>query len=280
MGRYRKMFSRLGERGEGAFVPFVVIGDPDPDLSLDVMRALVEAGADALELGIPFSDPVADGPTIQDAGRRALAAGVTPPVCWEILSALRAEHPHIPIGLLVYANLVVTHTMEAFYARASEAGVDSVLVADVPAFEAGPFVECALGCGVEPVLIAPPDAGDAQLARVARLARGYTYVLARSGVTGADERVRLDHAHVLSRLEALGAPPALLGFGISRPGHVRAALDAGARGAISGSAVVKIVEEHLDVPPFLVKDVARFVREMKHATGGRGRESRKEVPQW
>ena len=146
MNRYQRMFERLTQRGEGAFVPFTVIGDPDPPMSLEILRTLVTSGADALELGIPFSDPIADGPTVQAANVRALGSGTKPAHAWSVISALRNEFDAIPIGLLVYANLVEAPGRATFYRRAKEAGVDSVLVADVPAAEAEPLRRgCASG---------------------------------------------------------------------------------------------------------------------------------------
>ncbi len=265
MSRYEKMFARLEDRSEGAFIPFVVIGDPEPGESLALIRTLIENGADALELGIPFSDPIADGPTIQAATVRALRSRTTPERCFDILKQVREEHPEIPIGLLVYANLVVANGVGAFYLEASRAGVDSVLVADVPAFEATPFVEAAAAHGIDPVFIAPPNAAKALLSKVAELARGYTYVVARAGVTGAGDEMR-DQGDIFRELAALDAPPAVIGFGISKPEHVRAALAAGARGAISGSAIVRIIEKHQNEPRALHKELAAFVRAMKSAT--------------
>ena len=116
MERYETLFAQLKARREGAFVPFVTLGDPNPEQSLKIIDTLIEAGADALELGIPFSDPLADGPTIQDATLRAFAAGVTPAQCFEMLTAIRQKHPTIPIGLLMYANLVFSPGIDEFYA--------------------------------------------------------------------------------------------------------------------------------------------------------------------
>lgn len=135
MERYETLFAQLKNRQEGAFVPFVTLGDPGPEQSLKIIDALIEGGADALELGIPFSDPLADGPTIQGAALRAFAAGVTPTQCFEMLAAIRQKHPTIPIGLLMYANLVFSPGIDAFYAQCARVGVDSVLVADVPVEE-------------------------------------------------------------------------------------------------------------------------------------------------
>jgi tryptophan synthase alpha chain len=266
MTRYAEMFHRLQERRETAFVPFVMLGDPSLEVSRQLIETLLDSGADALELGIPFSDPVADGPTIQAAAVRALRAGVRPVDCWQLLAAVRRRAPAVPIGLLVYANLVIGRGLEDFYGRAGAAGVDSVLVADVPVLEAEPFVEGAIRHGVDPVMIAPPNAVEATLARIAALCRGYTYVVTRPGVTGADQRVQLAHAPLLTRLRELGAPPSLLGFGISTPAHVSAAARAGAAGAISGSAIVAQVPRHLDDVPAMLAAVAALVRALKGAT--------------
>ena len=257
-GRYTAMFARLSAAGEGAFIPFATLGDPDPSRSLELVLTLAGSGADALELGLPFSDPIADGPVIQAAATRALAAGVKQADCWEIVRQVRTRHPELPIGLLVYANLVFHGEPAAFYAAAAAAGVDSVLVADLPVFESAPAATAARHAGIAPVFIAPPNASEGRLEDIARAGAGYTYVTSREGVTGADERLRSDQSRLIRRLVELGAPPPVLGFGIARPDQVRAALAMGAAGAISGSAVVRLAAEG--------GDVAGFVREMKAAT--------------
>jgi tryptophan synthase alpha chain len=256
--RYAKMFERLARSGEGAFIPFAMLGDPDPATSLAVVRAMVRGGADAIELGLPFSDPIADGPVIQAAAARALAAGVRRTDCWGIVSSVRAESPALPIGLLVYANLVCHEDPARFYAGAASAGVDSVLVADLPVRESEPVAAAARAGGIAPVFIAPPNADEARLRAIAEAGEAYTYVTSREGVTGADQRLRRDLSTLLATLRRFGAPPPVLGFGISNPEQVRAALAMGAAGAISGSAVVRLAAEG--------GDVEGFVREMKEAT--------------
>ena len=254
MSRYAALFAR----GEGAFGAFVMLGDPDLRASAAILDALVAGGADMIEVGIPFSDPIADGPVIQAAAARALAAGVRPADCFALIRDFRARHPGVPVGILTYANLVLARGRDAFYRAAREAGADSVLVADVPLMEAAPFVAAARAWGVAPVLIAAANTPPERLRRIARLGEGYTYCVARSGVTGAGETVRLDHREMLAILRAAGAPPPIFGFGISKPGHVRAALDAGAAGAISGSAIVDLVGRGEPVRP--------LVEAMKSAT--------------
>ncbi len=264
--RYAEAFRALRSRGEGAFVPFLVLGDPDLATSARLLDALVLGGADAVELGIPFSDPIADGPTIQAAALRALGAGVRPVDALELVEGFRARHPRVPVGLLVYANLVEHAGRERFYGACAGAGVDSVLVADVPAFEARPFAAAARASGIAPVLIAPPNATSATLDRIAELGGAYTYCVARRGVTGVRDRLELDAGPLFGELERRGAPPPLVGFGISRSEHVREALAAGAAGAICGSAVVERVGRNVGAPERAVAEVRELVQRMKSAT--------------
>ncbi len=266
MERYEQLFKQLQERKEGAFVPFVTLGDPSPEQSLKIIDTLIDAGADALELGIPFSDPLADGPTIQNAALRAFASGVTPTQCFEMLTAIRQKHPTIPIGLLMYANLVFSRGIDEFYAQCTKAGVDSVLIADVPVEESAPFRQAALRHNVAPIFICPPNADDDLLRQIASYGRGYTYLLSRAGVTGAENRAALPLHHLIEKLTEYHAAPPLQGFGISAPDQVTASIGAGAAGAISGSAIVKIIENNLDKPAVMLEELGAFVRAMKAAT--------------
>jgi tryptophan synthase alpha chain len=266
MNRYQAMFERLNEKNQGAFVPFVTVCDPNPEQSLKIMQTLVAAGADALELGIPFSDPLADGPTIQGANIRALDSGATPDICFEQIGKIRAENPDLPIGLLMYANLVFARGIDSFYERCAKAGIDSVLIADVPTNESGEFIAAAKKHGVDPIFIAPPTASDETLKSVAELGGGYTYLLSRAGVTGAETKANMPVGHMLEKLNQYDAPPALLGFGISEPAQVKEAIESGAAGAISGSAVVKIIESNVDQPQQMLDQLANFVTSMKAAT--------------
>ena len=256
MSRYAAMFRRSGNAG--VFGAFVMLGDPDLDSCAAILDELVAGGADMVEVGIPFSDPVADGPVIQAAAVRALANGTTPADCFALLKAFRARHPDVPVGILTYANLVLARGRDHFYAQAAAAGVDSVLVADVPVLEAEPYVAAARAHGVDAVLIAAINTPRERLREIARLGGGYTYCVARAGVTGANREAAFEHEAMLDALREAGAPPPVFGFGISRPDHVRAALAAGAAGVISGSAIVERVARGEEVAP--------FVREMKAAT--------------
>lgn len=264
MSRYEAMFRDLGAQGEGALVPFVMLGDPDPATSLAIIQTLIENGADALELGIPFSDPVADGPVIQRAAFRALAAGATPPQCLDLVSAIRARQPTLPIGLLVYANLVANPGLLEFYRRAAAAGADSVLVADVPSVEAAAFHSAARKAGVAPVLLLPHDADSRTIGRVARMTEGYTYVLGRAGVTGHETRAGRLNPDLFASLEAAGGPPPLVGFGIAGPDQVRQVMASGAAGVIVGSALVDLIEHYQGKD--LHQRIGALLRELKAGT--------------
>jgi len=253
MSRYAAMFDRLD--GEGALGAFLMLGDPDLETSARLLDSAVEAGADMIEVGIPFSDPVADGPVIQAAARRALAAGVRIADCLDLIAALRVRHTEVPIGILTYANIVVARA--GFIRDAAKAGADSLLIADVPALEAEAFTRQMEQAGIEPVLIAAANTPDSTLHRIASLSKAYTYCVSRAGITGTHSGGEFDGG-LIERVKATGTPPPVFGFGISKPEHVRSALSAGARGVICGSAIVEKVA--------LGEDITPLIRSLKAAT--------------
>ena len=253
MSRYAAMFDRL--EGEGAFGAFLMLGDPDLEASARLLDQVIEGGADMIEVGIPFSDPVADGPVIQAAAQRALAAGVTVTDCLRLLHAFRERHPQVPVGILTYANIVVARA--GFMHDAVEAGADSLLIADVPALEAERFTLEMKQAGLEPALIVAANTPDATLGRIATLSKAYTYCVSRTGITGTHAGGRFDPG-LIKRLNVVGAPPPVFGFGISQPEHVRAALSAGAKGVICGSAIVDCAARG--------GDVTELIRSLKAAT--------------
>ncbi|GAB3080315.1 tryptophan synthase subunit alpha [Corynebacterium aquatimens] len=251
MSRFDDLFARLTQRndgkGEGAFVPFIMLGDPTPEDAVEIISAAVEAGADALELGVPFSDPVADGPTIQKAHIRALDGGSTVASSLDQLREIRRRFPDIPIGMLIYANVPYVRGLESFYAEFAEAGADAILIPDVPVREGAPFSEAAINAGIDPVYIAPAQARPEILEGVAAHSRGYIYAISRDGVTGTErESQTTGLREVVDNVKSYGGAPTLLGFGISTPEHVRDAIDAGAAGAITGSAITKIIDAYVE----------------------------------
>ncbi|PHS19220.1 MAG: tryptophan synthase subunit alpha [Kangiella sp.] len=268
--RYDVLFKQLEEKSERAFVPFVTLCDPNFDLSLKIVRTLIENGADALELGLPFSDPVADGLVIQQASIRALKSDASISDCFRLVKTIREEYPDIPIGLLVYSNLVVSNSIEKFYLNAKTAGVDSVLIADVPFLESQPFTYEANKIGIQPIFLAPPNASKHLLKSIAYEAKGYIYLLSRAGVTGTDVSVEMPISNVLKQLSDYNAPPSLLGFGISNTRQVEEAIKSEIGGVISGSAVVSIIAKNINKEIVnedkMLKELAMFISEMKQAT--------------
>nr|WP_294849050.1 tryptophan synthase subunit alpha [uncultured Sphingomonas sp.] len=257
MSRYPHMFARLGN--QGAFGGFLMLGDPGIDASLEAVDALVEGGVDFLELGIPFSDPVADGPVIQASAQRALAAGVRTADCIAMIAAIRVRHPDIPIGILTYANITIARGFDRFVADLAEAGADSLLVADIPSVEAEPYAKTAKAAGLDWVMIAATNTPATSMDRIAELSSGFTYCVARAGVTGKDT-TELHHRDLFDALAHAGAPPPILGFGISSPQSVSAALREGAAGAVCGSAIIDLL--HQEGPDTVIA----FIRSMKVAT--------------
>lgn len=274
--RYQALFQAAQEDNRGVFVPFIMLGDPTAQDTLDIIRTAVSAGADALELGVPFSDPVADGPTIQKSHIRALASGATVAGSLELIKQIRAEFPKLPLGLLIYGNVPFTRGLERFYQEFADAGADSILIPDVPVREGAPFIAAAQAAGIAPIFIAPAQATEKTLAGVAQYSEGYIYAISRDGVTGTErESSTTGLRDVVDNIARFGGAPVLLGFGISTPQHVRDAIAAGAAGAITGSAITAIIEKHcvetddgprLSDPSALQLELEKFITSMVAAT--------------
>lgn len=268
----RALDARLREleaRGEGAFAPFIVLGDPTPEATHQWIDALAAAEPDIFEFGFPFSDPPADGPVIQSADIRALNAGTTPEICFEILAQAHARHG-IPASLLIYMNLVLQYGIDSFYKRCSECGVDAVLIADLPLEEAEETVLAARAHGVAPVFVASHLSDLQRLARLGELGEGYVYLVARVGVTGEQQELNQDLPGIVERVRAATGLPVLVGFGISTPEHVRGVIAAGATGAISGSAIVRRIESLHSEPSRCSSELTAFAASMKAATRNLG----------
>ena len=267
MGRFAQKFAQLKTQNQGAFVPFITLCDPDFDRSFEIICTLVENGADALELGFPFSDPLLDGPVIQAANNRALQAGCSSKESFELIAKVRSKYPEIPIGLLLCANLIYAQGLDNFYQRCAEVGVDAVLVADIPLLAAEPYIQAAQQHSIQPVFICPPNADEQTIKAVAENSEGYTYLVSRAGVTSAENQQQATNLdNLVQGLKAHNAPPILQGFGISQPHQVKAAISMSVAGAISGSATVKIIEQNLDNHAQCLIELANFCQQMKKAT--------------
>jgi tryptophan synthase alpha chain len=256
-------------RLDGAFTPidrprlvtYATAGDPDLSRSRDVMRALVRGGADVLEVGVPFSDPIADGPAIQRASERALAAGGTLATSLELVADLRRDVT-VPIVLFTYVNPVLRMGMTEFVRRASEAGVDGVLLLDLPIEESAAMRDALDERGIDQIFLVSPTTTDVRLKEAARLGRGFLYAISRLGVTGARSTVSVASAPLVDRIRAVTALPIALGFGISTPEHVRQVVGY-ADAAVVGSAIVQVIAEAAANGKNVGVEVERFVSWLK-----------------
>ncbi|HXH26209.1 MAG TPA: tryptophan synthase subunit alpha [Vicinamibacterales bacterium] len=237
--RLSDTFDRLRGRREPGLVTYITAGDPDLPRTEGIIRALDRAGADVLEIGVPFSDPLADGPVIQRATERALAAGTTLTRVLELVERLRAEIA-APVVLFSYANPILRMGADRFADRAREAGVDGVLVLDLPIEESGDFRALLAARGIDTILLLSPTTSDERLRKAAALGSGFLYAISRLGVTGARDRLAEGAQEMVERIRRVSDLPVALGFGISKPEHVRE-VGRWADAAVVGSALVSVI---------------------------------------
>lgn len=264
MKSYQEVFSDLRKQGRAALIPFFVIGDPDFDTSLELVKAAIDAGADVLELGIPFSDPIADGPTIQKADVRAMRGGMNTHKACEFIRQVK-RHKDIPIGLLMYYNLIQQYGVERFCKDFHEAGVNSVLVADLSIDDADEILVPARAAGLDSVFMVTPNTAPQRMERIAAKTTGFVYTVSLLGVTGSREALSSAADGLVRKLKGLTQVPICVGFGVSKPEHARTIADAGADGVIIGSRIVAMIENHLDKPQEAVREITRFLTEVKGA---------------
>jgi tryptophan synthase alpha chain len=241
MSRIAATFDRLRAERRAALVPFVTAGDPTPAHSAGILRALVANGADVIELGVPFSDPMADGPTIQRASERALRAGTGLAILLDIVRQYRLEDDRTPIVLMGYANPIEHMGVAEFSARAKEAGVDGVLIVDYPPEESGAWVEVLAAAGIDPIFLLSPTSSEARIDLVSRMAKGYIYYVSLKGVTGSANIDTADVERMLRRIRAHTSVPVGVGFGIREPGTARA-IARFADAVVIGSRIVEEIE--------------------------------------
>jgi tryptophan synthase alpha chain len=261
MGRIEVVFSRLKKP---ALIGFMVAGDPSRETCIRAATAIIEGGVDIFELGIPFSDPVADGPTIQKADERAIAAGTKVDTVFEIVRELRKK-TDIPIVFLAYYNMVYHRGVDRFYKEAHEAGVDGILIADMPVEESDDVYETALHYGIDPIFLITQTTSDERIKKIAARAHGYLYLVAVLGVTGVRDTVSSGALELLQRVRNHTTLPLALGFGIATPDHAKTCAEAGADGVIVGSAIVEIIGKNLGNPDKMDRDLKTYVKQMKKA---------------
>ncbi len=244
---------------EKAFIPFITCGDPDLETTADVVRACAENGADLIELGIPFSDPTAEGPVIQGANIRALSGGITTDKIFGFVREIRRDVT-IPMVFMTYANVVFSYGAERFMKRCQETGISGVILPDLPFEEKGEFAEAAASCGIDLISLIAPTSHN-RIAMIAREAEGFIYVVSSLGVTGVRSEITTDIGEMVRVIRENTSVPCAVGFGISTPEQA-AKMASLSDGAIVGSAIIKIIEKYGKESP---KYVGEYVRSMKEA---------------
>jgi tryptophan synthase alpha chain len=260
VSRIDAAFRDLRREGRPGLVTYVTAGDPDLERSREILVRLARAGADIVEVGVPFSDPLADGPVIQRATERAIAAGTTLVKVLGLVSDVRSLIS-APIVIFSYANPILRMGLDEFVSRARQAGVDGVLTLDVPPEEAGQFREALSRARIDTIFLLSPTTSAARIRRAAAVGTGFLYGISRLGVTGAREQLSDSARELAQRVRQETAMPLALGFGLSRPEHVRE-VSAFADAAVVGSALVNVIAEHGQSPK-LLDEVERYVRWLK-----------------
>jgi tryptophan synthase alpha chain len=264
--------SNIGERfrtlgKDGALITYVMGGDPDVATTERIVESLIEGGADIVELGIPFSDPIADGRSIQEAGVRSLSSGTTPEDVLGVVRKVKQKHPDFPIAIMTYYNILYSPGLDRFLTGAEDAGVDGLIVPDLPLDETADYSRLAKRHGLDTILLAAPTTTADRLPSLIKNSSGFLYLVSLLGVTGArselgEETLKLVRS---AKRATRGKIPLAVGFGISKPEHVRAILGAGADGVIVGSSIVNIVASGKPEPEML-EELEDYVSTLKSAT--------------
>ena len=271
MNRIDRMFSQLRKRGESALIPFITTGDPDVATTEALVLEMERQGADLIELGLPFSDPLADGPTIQAASNRALANEINARVLFDMVKRLR-QKTDIPLVLMGYCNPLFQYGIEEFARDAAEAGIDGTIIPDLPVDEASQWGRAAREHGICNIFLVAPNTPDARMKKIAKASKGFIYYVSVTGITGARSELPPELSQGLKHVREITSKPVAVGFGISEPAQVRM-LSEVADGIIVGSAIVRIIEKNLvetgsgfSAGPATVKSVGEFVSSLKQAT--------------
>lgn len=264
MTRIGRLFDCLKRDGRKGLIAYLTAGDPAPDRTADLVEALVRGGADLIELGVPFSDPIADGPVIQRAGERALKAGTTLGSVLDIAAEIR-RRSEVPLLLFTYLNPVLRYGLERLAADAARQGIDGCLLTDASVDEAQDYAAAMHRHGLDTVFLAAPTSTPRRLELVARYSTGFIYLVSRTGVTGEREQLSDSVAPLVRAVRAVTDLPLAVGFGISRPEHV-AELARQVEAVVVGSAFVRLIERHAGNSSLEIQ-LERFTRELKHGFG-------------
>ena len=262
MSRIKSTFNRLRKKGEKALIPYIMAGDPDLAATKDLILAMEKAGCDIIELGAPFSDPLADGPVIQKAAIRSLKNHTSIADVLGLVSDVR-KASKIPLILMTYYNLIFKYGEERFVNDAAAAGLDGIILPDLPPEEAGTLIAAAKKAGLDTIFLLAPTSTEERIRLVARVSQGFIYYVSLTGVTGSNVGLQTDAIKdAIGKIKAVSDKPVAVGFGISTPDQAAQVASWGADGVIVGSALVKVVEENIGSPG-LAASAAGFVKSLK-----------------
>lgn len=262
MGRIEGTFRRLKKSNEAALIPYVTVGYPSLESTRQLVPIMARQGADLIELGVPFSDPMADGATVQRASHAALEAGVTPGDCLDVAAEIRRSND-VPLLFMTYYNPIFRYGVERFVEHCSQAGVDGLIVPDLPPEESADLKAACAAAGIDLIFLVAPNSTDARIQRVVELASGFIYCVSVTGVTGARPDMGEGVDGMIARLRRFTDLPLVVGFGISTPEHV-ATVARSADGAVVGSALINLIESEPEDE--LILGVSEYIRTLKAST--------------
>jgi len=267
MNTIKQVFQKNRAKGNGCLIGYITAGDPTPDVTPKIADALIRGGVDILELGLPFSDPIADGPTIQASSLRALNAGTTPMKVLEITAEIKAAHD-VPVVVMTYYNPVFHLGLDKFLGSAKEHLVDGFIMPDLPVEEAADYKKTADAKGLDTIFLAAPSTSNERLTKIVSASSGFLYLVSRFGVTGAKSAVENSTVKLIERVSPFtaGRISLAVGFGISKPEHVQTVIDAGADAAIVGSAFINIIQENSNNPTDMLRELEAAAKTLKSAT--------------
>ena len=267
MNAITRAFQKARAQGNGALIGYIMAGDPKPELTPKIADSLISGGVDILELGLPFSDPIADGPTIQAASVRALSAGTTPMKVLEIAKEIKCQHD-IPIVIMTYYNPMFRIGLDKFCHSAKDCMVDGIIVPDLPVEEAADYKKAAKVHGLDTIFLAAPSTTDQRLSKIVECSSGFLYLVSHYGVTGAKTTIEDSTVQLIRRVQPFtaGKIPLAVGFGISKPEHVERIIAAGADAAIVGSAFINIIAKNQGDENLMLKELKATAHSLKAAT--------------
>jgi len=265
MSRIENAFSTAEAENRSAFVSYVCAGDPNAEASLEICRTLIKSGVDILEIGVPFSDPLADGLTNQLAAERALEAGTTGEDVFNLVRFLRKENDTVPVVFYTYYNLMFSGGLDAYVAEAKEAGVDGLLVLDLPPEEAEDYMASCERCGMKTVFLLAPTTPEERVKYIAQCATGFIYYVSRTGVTGVRDNLASDLGEMVTMIKRHSDKPLVVGFGIHNRDQVRAVAEL-ADGVVVGSAIVNTIKENLGDESAMLNRMGELVTDLVEGT--------------